>query len=101
MIRGSFQALFLAAALLLAGPSGFGTAPSYAQNCLSQNEARAAVAGGQASPLSYFVGGLRSMGQVVSSCLARRGGGFVYVVSIVQANGQVTRVVIDARTGQM
>ena len=101
MVRHSLQALLLAAALFLVGPAGVGTAPAFAQSCLSQGEARAAVSSGQAAPLSNFVGGLRSMGQVVSSCLARRGGRLVYVVSIVKSNGQVTNVVMDATTGQM
>jgi uncharacterized membrane protein YkoI len=35
----------------------------------------------------------------VSSCLAGGGGGYVYVVQLLLSNGQVTRVVLDARTG--
>lgn len=100
MIKHLLHALFVAVFFFLAGPIGVGTMPAHAQNCLSQSEARAAVASGQAAPLSSFVGSLRSTGQVVSSCLARSGGRLVYVVSIVQSNGQVTQVAIDAKTGQ-
>ena len=101
MFRRLLHALFVAMVIFLAGPPGVGISPTLAQNCLSQRDARAAIAGGQAAPLSSFVGRLRSIGQVVSSCLARRGGRLVYVVSIVKSNGQVTQVVIDATTGQM
>jgi len=101
MIRQLLQATLVAMVIFLAGPTGVGISPTLAQNCLSQSAARAAIASGQASPLSSFVGGLRSFGQVVSSCLAQRGGRLVYVVSIVKSNGQVTQVVIDATTGQM
>ncbi len=93
--------LALWAALLIAGPTGFGPGETYAQGCVSQGEARAAIANGQARPFSQFSGRLRSMGDVVSSCLVDRGGGtFDYVVSIVQSNGQVTNLSINARTGQ-
>jgi len=100
MARKSFLALALGAALLLAGPTGFGPVATLAQGCMSQSEARAAIANGQARPFSQFSGRLRAIGDVVSSCLVDQGGGLAYVVSIVQANGQVTQVVLNARTGQ-
>ena len=100
MASKSFLALALGAALLLAGPTGFGPREAFAQGCLPQSEVRAAVAAGQARPFSQFSGRLRSMGDVVSSCLVNQGGGYAYVVSIVQANGQVTQVVVNAKTGQ-
>jgi hypothetical protein len=100
MIRRSLIALLFGTGLLLAGPTGFGPAATLAQGCMSQNEVRAAVASGQAAPFSNFVGGLRSMGDVVSSCLAKRNGGYAYVASIVQSNGQVTQIVLDARSGR-
>jgi hypothetical protein len=94
--RFSFPALALGAALLAAGPTGLGPTDALAQGCLSQAEARAAVSSGQAAPFSAFSGSLRSMGQVVSSCLAQQGGGYVYVVKIVQPNGQVISQTIRA-----
>jgi hypothetical protein len=100
-IRFSLPALALGAALLVAGPNGLGPVESYAQGCMSQAQARQAVANGQAASFSAFSGSLRSMGQVVSSCLASSGGGgLVYVVQVVPPGGNVTRVVLDARTGR-
>jgi len=98
--RFSLPALALGAALLVAGPSGLGPVESYAQGCMSQAQARTAVANGQAASFSAFSGSLRSMGQVVSSCLASSGNSLVYVVQIVPPGGNVTRVVLDARTGR-
>lgn len=99
MIKDSLKALLLGMVLLLMGAAGNGPDPAAAQGCVSQGEARQAVQSGQAAPFSAFSGGLRSQGQIVSSCLAGGGGGYVYVVQLVRSNGQVTRVVLDARTG--
>ena len=100
MIRHSLMTLLLGAALLSAGPAGIGPAASYAQGCLSQGDVRAAVASGQAAPFSNFVGGLRATGDVVSSCLSKSGNSYVYVVGIVQSNGQLMQAVVDARSGR-
>ena len=101
MARYSILALALGAALLLAGPTGFGPVETYAQGCVSQGEARAAVASGQARPFSQFSGRLRGQyGDIVSSCLMNQGGSFAYLVSAVQPNGQVTTFLINAITGQ-
>jgi hypothetical protein len=94
--RFSIPALALGAALLVAGPSGLGPGESYAQSCMSQAQARAAVSSGQAAPFSAFSGSLRSMGQVVSSCLAQQGNTLVYVVKIVRPDGQVISQTIRA-----
>lgn len=99
MITNSLKAIALGAALLLTGVTGNGPDRAAAQGCVSQGEARQAVQSGEASPFSAFSGGLRSQGQIVSSCLAGGGGSYVYVVQLVLSNGAVTRLVIDARTG--
>jgi hypothetical protein len=99
MIRNSLKAFVLGMALLLTGVTGNGPDRAAAQGCLSQGEARKAVQSGQAAPFSAFSGGLRSQGQIVSSCMAGSDGNYSYVVQLVQSNGQVTRVVLDARTG--
>jgi hypothetical protein len=96
MARISLKTLALGAALLIAGPVGLGPTDSFAQGCLSQAEARAAVASGVPSA-SQFLPQLRRDGQVVSSCLARSGGsGYVYVFKIVQPDGQVISRTIRA-----
>ena len=93
--------LALWAALLIAGPSDFGPREAFAQSCMSQGDARAAVASGEAQSFSRFSSQLRKRyGDIVSSCLVNLGGSLGYLVSAVQPNGQVTTFVINARTGQ-
>jgi hypothetical protein len=99
MFTNSLKALVLGTVLLLVGVTGNGPDRAQAQGCVSQGEARQAVQSGQAAPFSAFSGGLRSQGQIVSSCMAGGGGSYVYVVQLVLSNGQVTQVVLDARTG--
>jgi hypothetical protein len=101
MASKSFLALALGAALLLAGPTGFGPAEAFAQACMSQGDARAAVASGEARSFSQFSGQLRQRyGDIVSSCLVNLGGSLGYLVSAVQPNGQVTTFTINAKTGR-
>ena len=101
MARYSILALALGAALLLAGPTGFGPVETYAQGCMSQGEARAAVANNQARSFSQFSSRLRGQyGDIISSCLVDLGGSFGYLVSAVQPNGQVTTFIISATTGR-
>lgn len=75
------------------------TAGPAAANCLSGAQARAAVQSGEAAPLRSVAGGVG--GEVVKAQLCRRGGRLVYVVGVLQRNGQVVRRVIDARSGQV
>jgi hypothetical protein len=96
MIRNSLKAMVLGTGLLLTGVTGHGPDRAVAQGCLPQGEARQAVQSGQAAPFSAFSGSLRAQGQIVSSCLAGGSGNYVYVVQLVQSNGQVTRVVLNA-----
>lgn len=65
--------------------------------CLNQNQARQAVASGQARPLgavSRSVGG-----EIVRADLCERGGRLVYVLSVL-SGGKVTKRVVDARSGR-
>jgi hypothetical protein len=94
MIRLTLSTLLTAAALLLAGPAGIGQPAAYAQSCLSQSQAQALVASGQARPFSTFYGSLQQQGQVVSSCMIQSGGGYAYSVKLVKPNGQVVSVVV-------
>jgi hypothetical protein len=96
MIRNSFKAIVLGAVLLVTGVTGNGPDRAAAQSCLPRGEAIKAVQSGEAAPFSAFSGSLRAQGQIVSSCLAGGAGNYVYVVQLVQSNGQVTRVVLNA-----
>jgi hypothetical protein len=86
---------WLALSLVLFGPGAIGSA--WAQNCLSQGDARQAVASGEAVSLSQIRGGIP--GEVVSAQLCRSGGGLVYIVSVLGNGGEVKRLKVDARSG--
>jgi hypothetical protein len=96
MFTNSLKALALGTVLLLTGVTGNGPDRAAAQGCLPQGEARQAVQSGRAAPFSAFSGSLRAQGQIVSSCLAGGEGNYFYVVQLLQSNGQVTRVVLNA-----
>lgn len=101
MIRKTLTALSLAAALCLSGPAGIGAGPAAAQSCLSQDQVRLAVESGRAIPLSSVLGQIRAQvgGEILSSpMLCDYGGRLVYVLNVL-ANGQVTRLNVDAQTG--
>ncbi|MDP3545978.1 MAG: hypothetical protein Q8S29_07345 [Phreatobacter sp.] len=72
-------------------------------SCLSPTERRAAVAGGQAMPLSQAQRGLRAEhpGEVINARLCRAGTQLVYLLTVVARHGKVSRVRIDAKTGQV
>lgn len=94
MTRPALSTLLIGAGLLAAGPAGIGPTVGYAQGCLSQSQAQALVAAGQAKPFSVFYGSLQQQGQVVSSCMIQAGGGYGYRVKLVKANGQVVTVIV-------
>ena len=90
MIRHALAILLLGASLLSAGPAGVGPSAVFAQGgCLSQGDARAAVASGQAKSFAPIHRSLQSQGKVVSSCLTRSGGGFSYLVQLLLPDGRV------------
>lgn len=103
MIRNLLTALALMLALFAADPSGQLTGAAHAQSCLSQGDARQAVASGQAVPLSGLLGQIRAAvgGDILPSPqLCNVGGRLVYVVNVI-SNGQVTRVQVDAKSGRV
>ncbi len=66
--------------------------------CLSQSEARAAVANGQARSLGSLAGSVG--GEIVRADLCKEGGRFVYRLSVV-IGGKVVQRVLDASSGQV
>ncbi|MBO9424429.1 MAG: PepSY domain-containing protein [Labrenzia sp.] len=80
--------VFVTALFLLLAVTGAASA-----NCLSQAEARAVVASGQAQPLGAVAG--QAGGEIIKAQLCRQGGGYVYVLSVLK-NGQVTNVTVNA-----
>ena len=67
-------------------------APAHAA-CLSQAEARQAVASGKAAPLGSVAG--RAGGEIVKAQLCQQGGGYVYRLSVLKS-GKVTTVTVNA-----
>ncbi|MCX2723444.1 PepSY domain-containing protein [Roseibium salinum] len=61
--------------------------------CLSQAEAREAVASGRAVPLGSVAGS--AGGEIVKAQLCQQGGGYVYVLSVLK-DGKVTTVTVNA-----
>lgn len=61
--------------------------------CLSQSQAREAVASGKAAPLGSVAG--RAGGEIVKAQLCQQGGGYVYVLSVLKG-GKVTKVTVNA-----
>ncbi|CTQ60380.1 MAG: hypothetical protein RIE06_27270 [Roseibium album] len=61
--------------------------------CLSQAQAREAVASGKAAPLGSVAG--RAGGEIVKAQLCQQGGGYVYVLSVLKG-GKVTNVTVNA-----
>jgi len=61
--------------------------------CLSQSQARQAVASGKAVSLGSVAS--RAGGEIVKAKLCRQGGGYVYVLSVLKG-GKVTTVRLNA-----
>lgn len=102
MFRKFFSAPALGLALLLAGPAGIGAVPAAADQCLSATETRAAVANGQAVPLSSVLRQLRATlrGDIVGQQLCDMGGRLVYLIDVYSsADAKTTHVQIDAASG--
>jgi uncharacterized membrane protein YkoI len=95
---------FLAAAGLLAvNPPGF-AASAHADGCLSPSEARDAAQNGTIVPLSRVIGQIRAAanGEILPPPqLCNIGGRYVYLVNVLTRDGQVTRLTVDASSGNI
>ena len=74
-----------------------GVQPSYAQSCLGPSQQRKAVASGAARPFGAIASKLR--GELVNARLCKRGGGLVYVVTVLHGSKRVDAV-FNARNGR-
>lgn len=70
--------------------------------CLSGGEQRAAIASGQAQPFANIARSIQGQvaGKIVQARLCRAGRSYVYRVSILQNNGRVVQLNINAQTGR-
>ena len=97
MLKRIVAGLVLAAALAAAGPA------AHAAGCLSDTQARQAVASGQARSLASFLGGIAVAtggGQAAGARLCDGGGHLVWIVVVLTGSGQKT-VTVDALSGAM
>lgn len=93
----------LAGALLLASGAGV-LAPesASAQSCLSRDEMRAAVQGGEAIPLSRIKRQVeKQAGGEVQGLprLCKGNGQLIYMINVLGPDGQIKRITVDARSG--
>jgi hypothetical protein len=95
----------LCVGLLLTGLLLMGLAPpgAWASDKLDHEKARAAVEAGQVLPLSTLLERLRRThpGQVLELELERDDGRWIYEVKLLQANGQLLKLEVDAATAQV
>jgi hypothetical protein len=92
----------VAAALLLLCLAASPLAAANEQGCLSRDEQRAAVEGGQAVPLAAaikVVHGRAPDRQVVHAQLCRAEKGLVYVLTVLARDGKVTHTRVEASSG--
>lgn len=94
MLRRSAAGLIMAVAILAAG------SPAQAGGCLSDAQARQAVANGEARSLSTFYGAIVATtgGRPAGARLCDGGGHYVWIVVVLTHNGQKT-VTVDALSG--
>jgi uncharacterized membrane protein YkoI len=103
MIGRILRLALAGAALLASEASAFETA-ALADGCLSAAQTRAAVQNGQVAPLGQILAGVRAAapGKIVSTPqLCQFGGQYVYQVTVLKGNGQVTRLTVDAASGSI
>jgi uncharacterized membrane protein YkoI len=75
-----------------------------AADCLSPNQARAAAQQGQIMPMSSLIGSIKAAagGEILPPPqLCQSGGRYVYIVNVLQPNGQVKRITVDAASGNI
>jgi uncharacterized membrane protein YkoI len=91
----------IAVAFMLAGAGA--AAAAEVGNCLSQEQRRAAIAGRQAIPLGKAMEAAKShfAGEVVWARLCDRGKELVYVLTVLDHDGKVTRAIIDGKSGAL
>ena len=91
------------AALFLVSSLGL-TSSAFADGCLSPGEARAVAQSGEIVPLSRVIGQIRAAanGEILPPPqLCNIGGRYVYLVNVLTRDGQVTRLTVDASSGNI
>jgi uncharacterized membrane protein YkoI len=93
--------------------AAFAALPASAQElkaCLGKAERRAAIASGQALPLSTVLNSVRSVRttkrsrggrELIKASLCRGENGLVYVLTVLSRDGKVTRTRVEATSGKV
>ena len=96
--------IFIALGALVSVGS-FGPASSaHADGCLSPSQARTVAQSGEIVPLSRVIGQIRAAanGEILPPPqLCNIGGRYVYLVNVLTRDGQVTRLTVDASSGNI
>jgi hypothetical protein len=102
MMTRTLTALAFAAVLGVSGAPGLDVDEAAAQACLSDNEARSIVSGGQALPFQNFLGTIAAAtgGGSIQGIpqLCNVGGQWTYRVTVL-SGGSVSQVYVNALTG--
>jgi len=80
------------------------SAPAYADGCLTPGEARAVAQSGEIVPLSHVISQIRAAanGEILPPPrLCNVNGRYVYLVNVLTRDGQVTRLTVDASSGNI
>jgi uncharacterized membrane protein YkoI len=98
----SARVIILAAALALA-PYASWAARADAVHCLAKDQQRAAIASGRAVRLAVALRAAhgRVSGEVVKARLCESPKGLVYMLTLLARDGKVTRVSVDAASGNV
>ena len=100
---GKILAFLALVALFSVNPFGL-AARAYADGCLTPGEARAVAQSGEIVPLSRMIGQIRAAanGEILPPPqLCNIGGRYVYLVNVLTRDGQVTRLTVDASSGNI
>ena len=103
MFGKTLPALLFGLALLLTG-AAVPVDLAEAANCMSDRDARSAVQSGDAVSLSKMIKRIRSAtgGEIVPPPkLCKQGKRLVYVVNVLAPDGKVTKLTVDAASGNI
>ena len=103
MIRKTLPTLLFGLALLMAGAAAR-VDMAEAANCMSDRDARSAVQSGDAVSLSKMIKRIKSAtgGEIVPTPkLCKQGGRLVYIVDVLTPDGKVTKLTVDAASGNI
>ncbi len=96
------HSILLAGAIVLALPASQAVGAE-SRHCLSKEQQRAAIAANKAVRLAVALGAARGRvaGEVVKARLCESPKGLLYVLTLLARDGKVTRISVDAASGDV